>query len=93
MRCLRLLPLACLTAAALLALLPASAGCSSLKTADDTPGVEGGEPDGDVDPRNEAGTDGGGADELASAVVELLVNTYANGEVLRVDGGARLQPK
>jgi len=35
----------------------------------------------------------GSADELASAVVELLVNTYANGEVLRVDGGARLQPK
>jgi hypothetical protein len=25
-------------------------------------------------------------------VVELLVNSYANGEVVRVDGGARLQP-
>lgn len=35
----------------------------------------------------------GAADELASMVVELLVNTYANGEVVRVDGGARLQPK
>ena len=35
----------------------------------------------------------GRPDELASAVVELLVNSYANGEVLRVDGGARLQPK
>jgi NAD(P)-dependent dehydrogenase (short-subunit alcohol dehydrogenase family) len=35
----------------------------------------------------------GTADELASAVVELLVNTYANGETLRLDGGARLQPK
>jgi NAD(P)-dependent dehydrogenase (short-subunit alcohol dehydrogenase family) len=35
----------------------------------------------------------GTADELASMVVELLVNTYANGEVVRVDGGARLQPK
>ena len=31
--------------------------------------------------------------ELASMVVELLVNSYANGEVVRVDGGARLQPK
>jgi len=35
----------------------------------------------------------GYADELASAVVELLVNSYANGEVVRVDGGARLMPK
>ncbi len=35
----------------------------------------------------------GHADELASAVVEMLTNSYANGEVLRVDGGARLQPK
>lgn len=35
----------------------------------------------------------GTSDELASMVVELLVNTYANGEVVRVDGGARLQPK
>jgi NAD(P)-dependent dehydrogenase (short-subunit alcohol dehydrogenase family) len=31
--------------------------------------------------------------ELASMVVELLVNSYANGEVVRLDGGARLQPK
>ena len=35
----------------------------------------------------------GAADELASMVVELLTNTYANAEVVRVDGGARLQPK
>ena len=35
----------------------------------------------------------GAADELASMVVELLVNPYANGEVVRVDGGARLMPK
>jgi NAD(P)-dependent dehydrogenase (short-subunit alcohol dehydrogenase family) len=35
----------------------------------------------------------GTSDELASMVVELLVNTYANAEVVRVDGGARLQPK
>jgi NAD(P)-dependent dehydrogenase (short-subunit alcohol dehydrogenase family) len=35
----------------------------------------------------------GSADELASVVVELLTNSYANGEVVRVDGGARLQPK
>ena len=35
----------------------------------------------------------GVSEELASMVVELLVNTYANGEVVRVDGGARLQPK
>ena len=35
----------------------------------------------------------GYADELASMVVELLTNSYANAEVIRVDGGARLQPK
>lgn len=35
----------------------------------------------------------GRAEELASVVVELLTNSYANGEVVRVDGGARLQPK
>ena len=35
----------------------------------------------------------GTSDELASMVVELLINSYANGEVVRVDGGARLQPK
>ena len=35
----------------------------------------------------------GAADELASMVVELLVNSYANGEVVRIDGGARLMPK
>ena len=35
----------------------------------------------------------GAADELASMVVELLTNPYANGEVVRVDGGARLMPK
>ncbi|MGZ6793203.1 MAG: SDR family NAD(P)-dependent oxidoreductase [Mycobacteriales bacterium] len=35
----------------------------------------------------------GYADELASMVLELLVNTYANSETVRLDGGARLQPK
>ena len=35
----------------------------------------------------------GSSEELASMVVELLVNSYANGEVVRIDGGARLQPK
>jgi NAD(P)-dependent dehydrogenase (short-subunit alcohol dehydrogenase family) len=35
----------------------------------------------------------GRPDELASLVVELLTNGYANGEVIRLDGGARLQPK
>ncbi len=35
----------------------------------------------------------GAATELASMVVELLCNPYANGEVVRVDGGARLMPK
>lgn len=35
----------------------------------------------------------GRSEELAAMVVELLTNSYANGEVVRVDGGARLQPK
>ena len=35
----------------------------------------------------------GDADELASIVVELLTNSYANAVVVRLDGGARLQPK
>jgi NAD(P)-dependent dehydrogenase (short-subunit alcohol dehydrogenase family) len=35
----------------------------------------------------------GTADELASMVVELLVNSYANGEVVRLDGGIRMPPK
>src|SRR4051794_40669041 len=35
----------------------------------------------------------GRADELATMIVELLTNSYMNAEVLRVDGGARLQPK
>lgn len=35
----------------------------------------------------------GVAPELASMIVELLTNSYANGEVVRVDGAARLQPK
>ncbi len=35
----------------------------------------------------------GSSDELARMVVELLTNPYVNGEVVRVDGGARLQPK
>jgi NAD(P)-dependent dehydrogenase (short-subunit alcohol dehydrogenase family) len=35
----------------------------------------------------------GYAPELATMIVELLTNSYANGEVVRVDGAARLQPK
>ncbi len=35
----------------------------------------------------------GSSDELARMVVELLTNPYVNAEVVRVDGGARLQPK
>jgi NAD(P)-dependent dehydrogenase (short-subunit alcohol dehydrogenase family) len=31
--------------------------------------------------------------ELASMVAELITNSYMNGEVVRVDGAARLQPK
>jgi NAD(P)-dependent dehydrogenase (short-subunit alcohol dehydrogenase family) len=35
----------------------------------------------------------GSAEELASMTVELITNSYMNGEVVRVDGGARLPPK
>jgi NAD(P)-dependent dehydrogenase (short-subunit alcohol dehydrogenase family) len=35
----------------------------------------------------------GGADELASMVVECLTNDYMNGETIRVDGGIRMPPK
>ncbi len=35
----------------------------------------------------------GTGEELASIVVELLVNSYANGEVVRLDGGIRMPPK
>ena len=35
----------------------------------------------------------GTADELASMVMELLVNDYMNGETIRVDAGIRLPPK
>ena len=35
----------------------------------------------------------GQADELAEMVVAVLANPYMNGEVVRVDGGARLNPK
>ncbi len=35
----------------------------------------------------------GRSDELASMILELLTNSYANGEVVRLDGAARLQPK
>ena len=35
----------------------------------------------------------GTSDELASMVVELLTNSYANGEVVRLDGGIRMPPK
>jgi NAD(P)-dependent dehydrogenase (short-subunit alcohol dehydrogenase family) len=35
----------------------------------------------------------GYADELATMIMELLTNSYMNGETVRVDGAARLQPK
>ena len=35
----------------------------------------------------------GRADELASMIEELLTNDYLNGEVVRVDGAIRMQPK
>jgi NAD(P)-dependent dehydrogenase (short-subunit alcohol dehydrogenase family) len=35
----------------------------------------------------------GGAPEFASLVLELVTNSYLNAEVVRIDGGARLQPK
>ena len=35
----------------------------------------------------------GTADEFASLAVELVTNSYMNGETIRIDGAARLQPK
>jgi NAD(P)-dependent dehydrogenase (short-subunit alcohol dehydrogenase family) len=35
----------------------------------------------------------GTADEFASLTLELLTNSYMNGETIRIDGAARLQPK
>jgi hypothetical protein len=35
----------------------------------------------------------GTADEFASLALELITNSYMNGETIRIDGGARLQPK
>lgn len=35
----------------------------------------------------------GSATEFASMAVELLTNSYMNAEVIRVDGGVRMQPK
>jgi NAD(P)-dependent dehydrogenase (short-subunit alcohol dehydrogenase family) len=35
----------------------------------------------------------GSPDELASMVIELITNSYMNGEVIRVDGGIRMPPK
>jgi NAD(P)-dependent dehydrogenase (short-subunit alcohol dehydrogenase family) len=35
----------------------------------------------------------GTADEFAGMAVELLGNSYMNAEVIRVDGGVRMQPK
>ena len=35
----------------------------------------------------------GAAEEFATLAVELLANSYMNAEVIRLDGGARLQPK
>ncbi|MBV9660671.1 MAG: SDR family oxidoreductase [Acidimicrobiales bacterium] len=35
----------------------------------------------------------GRPDEYASLAVELITNSYMNGETIRIDGGARLQPR
>ncbi|HEY2302253.1 MAG TPA: SDR family NAD(P)-dependent oxidoreductase [Acidimicrobiales bacterium] len=35
----------------------------------------------------------GTGDEFASLAVELITNSYMNGETIRIDGAARLQPK
>ena len=35
----------------------------------------------------------GGAEEFATLAAEILANSYMNAEVIRLDGGARLQPK
>jgi hypothetical protein len=35
----------------------------------------------------------GTAGEFAGMAVELLSNSYMNAEVIRVDGGVRMQPK
>jgi hypothetical protein len=35
----------------------------------------------------------GAAGEFATLAVEMLANSYMNAEVIRLDGGARLQPK
>jgi NAD(P)-dependent dehydrogenase (short-subunit alcohol dehydrogenase family) len=35
----------------------------------------------------------GTSDEFASMACELLSNSYMNAEVIRVDGGVRMQPK
>ena len=35
----------------------------------------------------------GTADEFATMAIELLGNSYMNAEVIRVDGGVRMQPK
>lgn len=35
----------------------------------------------------------GVAEEFASLAAELITNSYMNGETIRIDGGARLQPK
>jgi ATP phosphoribosyltransferase len=35
----------------------------------------------------------GVASEFATLATELLANSYMNAEVIRVDGGARLQPR
>ncbi|HEX7168093.1 MAG TPA: SDR family NAD(P)-dependent oxidoreductase [Acidimicrobiales bacterium] len=35
----------------------------------------------------------GTADEFATMAAELITNTYMNAEVIRVDGGVRMQPK
>ena len=35
----------------------------------------------------------GTAGEFASMALELITNSYMNAEVIRVDGGVRMQPK
>lgn len=35
----------------------------------------------------------GGADEFAKLVLHIIDNNYINGEVIRIDGALRMQPK
>ena len=48
---------------------------------------------GQVEARRGVPRPAGLADEFASLALELITNSYMNGETIRIDGAARLQPK